>query len=76
MTAQETLSAQMICHIFSKLGYKEDLKTDLHLILRNENPPYRRLTIYNKGEYSKTALNILIREAGLKEKDFEDMFKE
>jgi len=37
----------------SKLGYKIDHQTGSHMILRHEEPPYRRLTIPNHKELAK-----------------------
>jgi len=39
------LSGRDICKILGKIGYHIDHRTGSHIILRNEHPPYRRLTV-------------------------------
>lgn len=55
---------------FKKLGYVLDHQTGSHLILRQSNPPHRRLTVPNHRELAKGTLRSLIREAGLTVDEF------
>ena len=48
-----------------KLGYEVDPQTGSHMILRNKNPPYRRLTVPNHSEIAKGTLLVIIKQAGL-----------
>jgi len=50
---------------FGKLGYVFDRQAGSHMILRNEAPPFRRLTIPDHKTIAKGTLRSLIREAGL-----------
>ncbi|MEK6953908.1 MAG: type II toxin-antitoxin system HicA family toxin [Candidatus Micrarchaeota archaeon] len=54
----------------AKLGYLLDHQTGSHLILRNANPPFRRLTVPNHKELAKGTLRALIRESGLTVEEF------
>ena len=58
---------------FIKLGYQPDHQTGSHMILRNKDPPYRRLTIPNHKEISRGTLKAIIRQAGLTIEEFIDM---
>lgn len=64
------VSGQELIKIFKKLGYEIDHQTGSHVILRNKNPPYRRLTIPNHKEIAKGTLRAIIREAGLSREEF------
>jgi predicted RNA binding protein YcfA (HicA-like mRNA interferase family) len=47
------------------MGYSIDHQTGSHIILRNENPPHRRLTVPNHQEVAKGTLRSILRQAGL-----------
>jgi len=53
-----------------KIGYRVDHQTGSHIILRNEIPPYRRLTVPNHKEIAKGTLRAIIRQAGLTLEEF------
>jgi len=53
-----------------KLGYEVDHKTGSHMILRNRNYPYRRLTVPDHKELAKGTLRAIIRESGLTLEEF------
>jgi predicted RNA binding protein YcfA (HicA-like mRNA interferase family) len=59
------LSASELIKALSKLDYQNDHQTGSHIILRNKNYPFRRLTIPNHKEIAKGTLRTIIREAGL-----------
>ena len=40
------------------------------MILRNKNPPYRRLTVPNHREIAKGTLLAIIKQAGLTREEF------
>lgn len=63
------ISGKELVKLFSKLGYKIDHQTGSHIILRNKNPPFRRLTIPNHPEIAKGTLLAILREAGLTRED-------
>jgi len=54
----------------AKLGYEIDHQTGSHLILRNKNPPKRRLTVPNHKELARGTLRAIIRQSGLTVEEF------
>jgi len=59
------LSGAALCKALEKIGFHTDHQTGSHIILRNEHPPYRRLTIPNHKELAKGTLRTILRQAGL-----------
>jgi predicted RNA binding protein YcfA (HicA-like mRNA interferase family) len=59
------LSGKELCKILKKIGYEIDRQTGSHMILRNINPPHRRLTVPNHKKIAKGTLRKIIRESGL-----------
>ena len=55
---------------FARIGYEVDRQRGSHVILRNSNPPFRRLTVPNHKVLAKGTLRALIREAGLTPEEF------
>ncbi|MBI1970638.1 type II toxin-antitoxin system HicA family toxin [Candidatus Woesearchaeota archaeon] len=64
------LSGVEVVKALSKRGYVIDHQTGSHMILRNENPPHRRLTIPNYREVAKGTLLAIIHQAGLTREEF------
>ena len=64
------LSGKELCKALKEIGYLIDHQTGSHIILRNENPPHRRLTIPNHKEIAKGTLKAILRQAGLTIKEF------
>jgi len=56
-----------------KTGYILDHQTGSHIILRQETPPYRRLTIPDHKEIAKGTLMSILRQAGLTREEFEQL---
>ena len=48
-----------------RFGYRLDRQRGSHLILRDEDPPHRRLTVPDHRELATGTLRAIIREAGL-----------
>jgi predicted RNA binding protein YcfA (HicA-like mRNA interferase family) len=53
-----------------QLGYELDRQAGSHMILRQNVPPFRRLTIPDHREIAKGTLRSIIREAGLTVDEF------
>jgi len=68
-------SGKEVCKAFAKLGYFIDHQTGSHIILRNVNPPHRRLTIPNHKEIAKGTLRGIIKQSGLTVDEFNSLFK-
>jgi len=73
MSKLPVLSGKDLCRILQLIGYLFDYQTGSHIILRNENYPFRRLTVPNHKEISKGTLRNIIREAGLTLNEFMDL---
>ena len=59
----------------AKIGYAIDHQTGSHLILRNKEKPYRRLTVPNHKELAKGTLRAIIRQSGLTVEEFSAFLK-
>lgn len=55
------------------MGYQTDHQTGSHIILRQENPPHRRLTVPHHKEIAKGTLRAIIRQAGLTLGEFKEI---
>ncbi|UCH82525.1 MAG: type II toxin-antitoxin system HicA family toxin [Nitrospiraceae bacterium] len=64
------ISGKQACKAFEKIGFLIDHQTGSHIILRNQNPPFRRLTVPNHKELAKGTLRAIIRQAGLTVDEF------
>jgi len=69
------ISAKELLSIIKKIGYEIDHQTGSHIILRNKQAPYRRLTIPNHKEIAKGTLRAIIRECGLTLEEFLNLLK-
>ncbi|MEW6251470.1 MAG: type II toxin-antitoxin system HicA family toxin [Planctomycetota bacterium] len=65
MSRLPVVSGQDAVRAFTKLGYAVDHQTGSHIILRQQTPPHRRLTVPDHREIAKGTLRALIRQAGL-----------
>ena len=65
MSKLPVVSGKEAVRAFAKLAYAVDHQTGSHIILRQEHPPHRRLTVPNHKELAKGTLRSLIRQAGL-----------
>ena len=70
MSKLPVLSAKELCKLLASFGYIFDHQTGSHIILRNENYPYRRLTVPNHKEIAKGTLRNIMREAGISNQEF------
>ncbi len=75
MTKLPLLSGKEVIKALSKIGYEIDHQKGSHIILRNVEPPYRRLTVPNHPEIAKGTLRAIIRQAGLTLEEFLKLLK-
>jgi predicted RNA binding protein YcfA (HicA-like mRNA interferase family) len=59
------VSARKLVAALARFGYEVDHQTGSHLILRQDFPPYRRLTVPRHKEIAKGTLRSILRNAGL-----------
>ena len=67
------ISGKEVVKALTKLGYTVDHQTGSHIILRNKNPPHRRLTVPNHKELAKGTLRAIIKQAGLTREGFVEL---
>ncbi len=73
MSKLPVVSGKEAFKAFQKLGYELDHQTGSHMILRQSNYPFRRLTVPNHREVSKGTLRSLIRDSGLSVDEFVEL---
>jgi predicted RNA binding protein YcfA (HicA-like mRNA interferase family) len=56
-----------------KIGYVLDRQRGSHMILRQQVPPFRRLTVPDHAEVARGTLRAIIRQAGLTVEEFRDL---
>jgi predicted RNA binding protein YcfA (HicA-like mRNA interferase family) len=64
------VSGKDLCRTLKKVGYQIDHQTGSHIILRNENPPHRRLTVPAHKEIARGTLRAILHHAGLTMEEF------
>jgi len=67
------ISGRDLCKALEKIGYFKDHQTGSHIILRNENFPYRRLTVPDHKEIAKGTLRAIIKQSGLTIEEFKKL---
>ncbi len=70
MTRLPVVSGRDLVKAFSRIGYLYDHQRGSHIILRQEFPPCRRLTIPDHKEIAKGTLRAILREAGITLEEF------
>ncbi|MCA9247217.1 MAG: type II toxin-antitoxin system HicA family toxin [Planctomycetales bacterium] len=73
MSALPVVSGHDVVKALAKIGYKLDHQRGSHMILRQEHPPHRRLTVPDHKEVAKGTLRAIIRQAGLTVDEFKDL---
>jgi predicted RNA binding protein YcfA (HicA-like mRNA interferase family) len=64
------VSGREVVKALGKVGYEIDRQRGSHIVLRNTEPPYRRLTVPDHDEVAKGTLRSIIRQAGLSVEEF------
>jgi len=67
------VSGKQLCKALAKMGYLIDHQTGSHIILRQEDPPHRRLTVPAHSEIANGTLRAIIRQAGLTVDEFQEL---
>ena len=70
MSVLPRISGREAVAAFRRVGYEVERQKGSHVILRNSDPPYRRLTVPDHREVAKGTLRALIRDAGLTVEEF------
>ena len=67
------VSGMEVVKALAKIGYEIDHQTGNHVILRQKETPYRRLTVPKHSELAKGTLRAVIRQAGLTVEEFVEL---
>ena len=70
MTKLPAVSGREAANAFGRIGYVFDRQRGSHMVLRQSNPPHRRLTIPDHTVLAKGTLRAIIRAAGLTVEEF------
>lgn len=70
MSKLPVVSGMDVLKALARIGYEVDHQTGSHMILREREPPHRRLTVPRHKEIAKGTLRAIIREAGLTVEEF------
>ncbi|MEO8164192.1 MAG: type II toxin-antitoxin system HicA family toxin [Betaproteobacteria bacterium] len=73
MSALPVVSGREVVKALGKIGYVLDRQRGSHMILRQQTPPHRRLTVPDHKEVAKGTLRAIIRQAGLAVEEFNDL---
>ncbi len=73
MSALPVVSGREVVHALGKIGYVMDRQRGSHMILRQQAPPHRRLTVPDHQEVAKGTLRAIIRQAGLTVEEFNNL---
>ncbi len=73
MSALPVVSGREVVNALGKIGYVLDRQRGSHMILRQQIPPHRRLTVPDHKEVAKGTLRAVIRQAGLTVEEFKDL---
>jgi len=73
VTSLPVVSGREVVKALEKIGYAFDRQRGSHLILRQANPPHRRLTVPDHKEVAKGTLRAIMRQAGLTVQEFNDL---
>jgi predicted RNA binding protein YcfA (HicA-like mRNA interferase family) len=73
VSALPVASGREVTSALGKIGYVLDRQRSSHMILRQQIPPHRRLTVPDHKEVAKGTLRAIIRQAGLTVEEFKDL---
>jgi len=67
------LSGRQVVKALRKIGYEFDHERGSHIVLRQTDPPHRRLTVPSHDEVAKGTLRAIVRQAGLTIDEFKTL---
>ncbi len=70
MSQLPVLSGRQVAKALRKIGYAFDHQRGSHIVLRQTDPPHRRLTVPDHDEVAKGTLRAIVRQAGLTVDEF------
>ena len=73
MNSLPIVSGRDVVKALAKTDYVFDRQQGTQIILRQQSPPHRRLTVPDHPEVAKGTLRAIIRESGLTVEEFKDL---
>jgi predicted RNA binding protein YcfA (HicA-like mRNA interferase family) len=73
VSALPVVSGREVVKALGKIGYVLDRQRGSYMILRQQIPPHRRVTVPDHKEVAKGTLRAIIRQAGLTVEEFDDL---
>ena len=73
MSVLPRISGQKVVGVLSKAGYERDRQKGSHIVLRQVEPPHRRVVVPDHGEVAKGTLRAIIKQAGLTVEEFKEL---
>jgi len=73
MTHLPVLSGRQLIKALGSLGYRPSHRRGSHVVLRQDQPPFRRLTVPDHETIAKGTMAAIAREIGLSVPDFAHM---
>lgn len=73
MSELPRISGREVVKALGKTGYEMDRQRGSHIVLRQTDPPHRRLTVPDHAEVAKGTLRAIIRQAGLTVEEFKNL---
>lgn len=73
MSPLPVVSGREVVKALEKIGYVFDRQRGSHIILRQQDPSHRRLTVPDHKQIAKGTLRAIIRQAGLTVEEFNDL---
>jgi len=70
LTRLPALTGREVVKALRKIGYELDRQHGSHMILRQADPPFRRLVVPDHKELRRGTLRAIIRQAGLSVPEF------
>jgi len=67
------ISGRDVITALPKIGFRVDRQKGSHIVLRQDKPPHRRITVPDHAEVAKGTMRAIIRQAGLAVEKFRDL---
>jgi predicted RNA binding protein YcfA (HicA-like mRNA interferase family) len=69
------VSGKALVRALARFGYAVDHQTGSHIVLRQDSPPFRRLSVPRHKEIAKGTLRSILRNAGLTAEQLRDALR-
>ena len=73
MSILQRISGREAVAALSKIGYERDRQKGSHIVLRQIEPPHRRIVVPDHREVAKGTLRKIIKQVGLTVEEFKQL---